>query len=145
MACYTYPTASVFVRRADSVAVARVAGVVTPAAAGGIIADSPGWGGKGSALSNVVIYRDATVAIGLGHLLSVAGQAQRFGVRIAPTALVVSPEQLPAFKAYADLSMANGILRAAFLSLEEAHRWAARQAVVAEAWQAMRRSLLSAP
>ena len=142
---YKYATAAVSAGSRGAVAVAKVSGVVTPAAAGRIIADSPQWGGKRSALANVVIYRDAAFAIGADHLLSVADQARRFGVEFVPTALVVSPEQLPTLRAYANLSMACGILKGAFLCLDEAQRWAERQAVVAEEWQRMRSALRSAP
>lgn len=145
MQSYSYPTASVQVGKRGVVSLARVSGVVTPAAAGRIIRDSPRWGGRRAALANVVIYSESAVAIGADHLLAVADQAQRFGVSFVPTALVVSSEQLPAFRAYADLSMACGILKAAFLRLEDAQRWAARQAVVAEEWQRMRLALRSAP
>jgi hypothetical protein len=142
---YSYPTASAQVGQRGAVALARISGVVTPSAAGRIIRDSPAWGGKRTALANVVIYSESAVAIGADHLLSVADQAQRFGVRLAPTALVVSPEQLPMFRAYADLSMACGILKAAFVRLDDAQRWAARQAVVAEEWLRMRAALRFAP
>ena len=145
MKSYSYPTASVQVGKRGAVALARVSGVVTPAAAGRIIRDSPRWGGPRAALANVVIYSESAVAIGADHLLAVADQAQRFGVFFVPTALVVSREQLPAFRAYADLSMACGILKAAFVRLEDAQRWAARQAVVAEEWRRMRSALRSAP
>jgi hypothetical protein len=145
MNSYSYPTASVQVGRRGAVALARISGVVTPSAAGRIIRDSSGWGGKRTALVNVVDYSGSAVAIGADHLLSVADQAQRFGVQIVPTALVVSAEQLPMFRAYADLSMACGILKAAFLRLDDAQRWAARQAVVAEEWARMRSALRSAP
>jgi hypothetical protein len=142
---FSYPTASALVGQRGAVALARISGVVTPSAAGQIIQDSPAWGGKQQALANVVIYRDSAVAIGADHLLSVADQVQRFGVRFLPTALVVSPEQLPMFRAYADLASACGVLKAAFLSLDDAQRWAAQQAVVAAEWQRMRSALRSAP
>lgn len=142
---YSYPTANVRVGRRGAVALAKVSGVVTPAAAAKIIRDSPAWGGRRPALANVVIYADSAVAIGADHLLSVADQAQRFGVSFVPTALVVSPEQLAMFRAYTNLSMACGILKASFLCLEEAQRWAARQAVVAEEWARMRSALRSVP
>lgn len=145
MKCYSYPTASVQVGHRGAVTLAKISGVVTPAAAGRIIKDSQAWCDQRRAMANVVIYSESAVAIGADHLLSVADQAQRFGVRIVPTALVVSPEQLPMFRAYANLSMACGILKAAFLRLDDAQRWAAQQAAIGEEWARMRSALRSAP
>lgn len=143
---YSYPTASVQAGNSGRVAIARVRGIVTKEAAGRIIADSGSWCGRlGAPLATVVVYRDATVAIETDDLLMAAGNAYRQGAGLAATALVVSPDQAAMFREYARLSAERGILKRVFLSVEDAQRWAAQQAVVAEAWQKMRLALRSVP
>ena len=99
--------------------------------------DSPGWGGC-EPLSHVADYTGAAMALAAGPLMASAIQAQRHGVVLLPTALVVSADQLSVFTEYCRASMAAGILKAAFLRREDAVRWAARQAAVREHWLRLR-------
>lgn len=146
MSKYKYPTASVQVGNSGRVAIARVRGIVTPTSAGKIIADSSSWCGRlGAPLATVVDYQDAAMAIQTDALLKAAGSAYRQGAGLAATALVVSADHAAMFRDYAQLSADRGVLKAVFSSLEDAQRWAARQALVAESWQQMRRALRSGP
>ena len=146
MGSYNYSTACVQVRATGRVAVANVRGIVTQASAGKIIADSAGWCGRlGLPLASVVVYRDAAVAIQADELLKAASGAYRQGAGLAAAALVVSSDQFALFRDYARMSAERGVLKAVFLSVDDAHCWAARQAGVAEEWAQMRAALRSAP
>lgn len=105
--------------------------------------DSPDWGGC-KPLAHVADYSSAALALDAGPLMASAIQAQRHGVVLLPTALVVSADQMPMFGEYCRASMAAGVLKAAFLRREDAVRWAARQAAVREHWQRLRAATLSA-
>ena len=67
--------------------------------------DSPGWGGC-EPLSHVADYTGAAMALAAGPLMASAIQAQRHGVVLLPTALVVSADQLSVFTEYCRASMA---------------------------------------
>lgn len=117
-------------------------GVVTRSDARSIIIDSPHWG-QCMPLAHVADYSRAAMAIEASALLGSAIHAQRHGVTLAPTALVVSGDQMPMFSEYCRASMAAGVLKAAFLSVDDALRWASRQAAVREHWQRLRAGMQS--
>ena len=140
---HVYATSSVSSTARGRVGLGLIQGVVTASEARRIIIDSPSWG-RCRPLAHVADYSGATMAINEGALLGSAIQAQRHGVVLAPTALVVSRDQLAMFDRYCQASMSAGVLKAAFLRLEDAVRWSARQAAVREDWQAVRNGLRSA-
>ena len=139
-----YGMSSVQAGAQGRVGVGKVFGVVTSAEARKILMDSPRWGDC-RPLAHVADYRQATMAIEPAALLASAVHAQRHGVILAPAALVVGPDQITLFSEYARASNAAGVLKAVFSTLDEALRWAARQALVREHWQARMNELQLTP
>lgn len=129
---YRYPTAGVVVTEcAHRIAVGRVRGLVTLAAAGQIMQDEHRWLG-GTQLAQIIDCSRAGIALGPNELLATA-QAE-LGNGVPPTVFVVGADQLPLFKEYADLAMAAGVIKAAVSSMEQAQAWAASKAPV-YAWR----------
>lgn len=142
MSKLVYDTTSVVVGGPGLVVVGAISGIVTPRDAPRLIADSPQWGG-GQALAQVADYSRAVMAIESGPLMESARHAMRSGVILAPVALVVGLDQLQMFEDYCRAAREAGLIRAAFLSVDEALRWAAKQAAVQEHWQRLRLDLRS--
>jgi hypothetical protein len=138
-----YPCSRVQVSVGGSLAIAQIGGVITPDGAAAIIRDSVGWGGLGGRpMVKVVDYSMAAVALTYDQLLISAGQVGM--LRCVPAAAIVAtPETYGLFRSYAAASTAGGVLKAVFLSIDEAVRWAARQAVVLDHWQRRRDAVRS--
>jgi hypothetical protein len=147
MPTYRYRTASVQAFNDQSISIARVCGIVTPATLGLIISDSGRWAREGDDLAHLVDYSGATFALDLGAMLGAAQSAKPANAMQAPpAAFVVSADQMPAFDGYAAAMQRRGYLLAAFTAAAEARRWAARQAQVRAHWLGLRAALrLSAP
>jgi hypothetical protein len=141
MSKHVYSTSSVVTGQHGAVGIGRISGVVTALEARRIIIDSPRWGLR--PLAHLADYSQAAVAIDTAALMGSAIEAQRHGVVLAPTAIVVGPDQMPMFAEYCRASMAAGLLKAAFLNVEDALRWAGRQAAVREHWLKLRGEMRS--
>lgn len=126
---FEYPTATVDVRSSGHIVTAMVGGVVTAAAATKIIAGAGGWAPR--RLAQVVSYTDARVEITPDVLFAAAVLADPAST---PTALLVAPAQLSTFREYSLLYANRGVLKVAFTRMEDAQRWAARQAHIREYW-----------
>lgn len=140
MKTWRYQSASVAAASNDGIVVAVVEGVVTPAAASLIIADSINWSSE--RLAYVVSYERAAVSMSADALYAAALKASPGET---PTALVVSTCQLPMFREYSQMQIDKGVMRAAFTCVEAAHRWAAEQARVRESWGRWMRALAGSP
>lgn len=126
---FEYPTATVDVRSSGQIVTATVGGEVTAAAATRIIAGAGGWAPQ--RLVQVVSYAEAQVSMTPDVLFAAAVLADAAST---PTAFLVSPAQLSTFREYSLLYASRGVLKVAFTSMEEAQRWAARQAHIREYW-----------
>jgi hypothetical protein len=126
---FEYPTATVDVRTCGQIVTAAVGGLVTASAATKIIAGAGGWATQ--RLVQVVSYAEASVEMTPDVLFAAAVLAKP---STTPTALVVAPSQLSTFREYSLLYADRGVLKVAFTRMEEAQRWAARQAQVREYW-----------
>ena len=135
-----YSTATVIAAVDRGLVVATVEGVITPAVATEIISGSEGWAPV--RLAQVVSYEMASVEMTAACLFAAASRARQGGT---PTALVVDEEQLEMFAEYARMHTDRGILKAAFTSVEKAHRWAAQQARVTEYWGRLGRAQRASP
>jgi hypothetical protein len=137
---WTYSGAAVAAGTEDGVVIAVVDGIVTPASAGLIIADSVHW--SRYRLAQVVRYDRAAVNLTAEVLFATALRASAGST---PTALVVSMDQLPMFREYSQMHADRGVMKAAFTCAEAAQRWAADQARVRESWGRWRRALAASP
>lgn len=137
-----YCTTSVEVGPPGPVVAGLISGIVTTKNAPRILAGSAQWAG-GQALAQVADYSRAVMAIEADELMRSAQQAMHEGAMLAPVALVVNLEQSAMFESYCRAARSAGLVRAAFLSVDEALRWAAKQAAVREHWQRLRLGLRS--
>jgi hypothetical protein len=135
-----YSTATVVASADQGLVVATVEGVITPALATEIISGSDGWAAVRYA--QVVSYEMARLEMGASELFAAALRARQ---GVVPTALVVDEEQLAMFAEYARMNTERGSLKAAFTSVEAAHRWAVRQVRVGEYWARLGRAQRAGP
>ena len=122
----THGMAAVSCRSDRGTTLARVRGLVVPSSVGQIVRSIEGLSAECGASGQVVIY-SAQVLISPDDLFSAA---QASGRDKLPTALVVSSEQIDLFRAYARLALRAGVLKAAFLTEQEARVWLDQAAAV---------------
>lgn len=137
---FKYATAGARAYSAGRVAVGCVSGILTASIAREVIADSELWLPGGEALAVVADYSGAAIALSASDLLGAIQRIKWGGDMAPPTALVVASDQMAMFREYAARCATLGILRAVFASVDDAQRWAARQALVRQHWQAVARA-----
>ena len=120
----------------------QVRGLVSPVAAGGLMAANDQWMRKLRLPGQLVDYSRSRLEIDetqlCGHARRVIAGDSRIGMG-RPTALVVSPQDLPMWQRYCWLMAQCGVMRAAFTSQEDARRWAAEMAAIWELQAASRK------
>ena len=132
--------AAVRVLRQGDVVVAQVVGVVTVASATRVIASRPMWQER-AALACVVLYDRAVVAVRAQDLVRAAAQGPCADPsQVAPAAIVSAVQDVAMWREYARLSLARGVIKAAFLTSEDAEAWASRQARAMAYWARCHRS-----
>ena len=136
----SYAGVKVYAEEVDGLVFASVTGLVTAASAAQIIGGARKWAKQ--PLAQVVSYRDSRIALCADTLFSAARGAH---APSTATALVVPAEQFEMFRTYVQMHVAQGICKAAFVSEEEARRWAAQQAAVQGYWRRLERSRRSSP
>jgi hypothetical protein len=112
---------------------AHVGGLVVPSSAAEVVRSIEAVSEVSGSSGQVVVY-SAQVLIAPDRLFKAA---QSSGRDKLPTAVVVRPDQIELFRAYAKLAMAAGVLKAAFLSEQQAREWV-DQAVLVEAYRRSR-------
>jgi hypothetical protein len=122
----TYGMAAVSCRSDRGTTLARVGGLVVESAAGEIVRAIEGLSAQCAASGQVVVY-SAQVLISPDRLFEAA---QASGRAKLPTALVVGPDQIELFRAYSRLALQAGVLKAAFLTEQEAREWLDQAAAV---------------
>ncbi len=106
--------------------VARVSGLVVATAVGEIVRSIEDLSAQRGASGQVVVY-SAQVLISPDRLFAAA---QATGREKLPTALVVGPDQIELFRTYARLALQVGVLKAAFLTEQQAREWVEQAALV---------------
>ena len=136
MLTLTCGAAMVSCRSDRGTTLARVGGLVVESAAGEIIRSIESVSADCGAVGQVVVY-SAQVLISPDRLFAAA---QATGRDKLPTAIVVGPEQIELFRAYARLALQAGVLKAAFLTEQRALEWV-EQAALVEAYRRSRAGL----
>ena len=115
----------------DWVASIRIDGVVTPAGGGAILRGCHEDLLASRAPALFADYRAAALQVTAEALLgSVAPVFSADSPLRVPTALLVRPDDLEVWRLYCRLQGMSGILRAAFISPDDARRWLADQAAL---------------
>lgn len=135
-----YGAVAVQIQDLDGLISAQVQGAIDGPAARQVIGDAPLWAPL--RLAHVVDYTRAAVQLSAAELFAAALAASPGDV---PTAVVVTSDSWSIFSEYAALQATRGVLKAVFLTSEQANRWAADQARVRAFWLRARRALGSLP
>lgn len=136
-----YTTAGTQLVADRGVATIAVRGVVTDRVMLSLLSDCDADMRNVRADALVARYDQSALAIDAQGLLASAQRVIRPGEAIAvPTALVVSPDTLDLFRAYAWQMAQRGVVRAVFTSPDAALEWARSEAVAWAAHRAGRRS-----
>lgn len=119
------------------VSTTQVCGLLMPDSFGALLADNARWLRQAGAHGQVARYDRAAVATTQDELMRRADLVLRSNRALqVPTALVVTPDALGMWRAYADFMCQRGVLRAAFVDPEQALRWAQAEAAVYRCWPA---------
>lgn len=119
------------------VSITKVCGLLLPDTFGQLLADNARWLDDSGALGQVARYDHAAVATTQDELMRRAAQVVLADPALeVPTALVVAPDALAMWRAYADFMCQRGVLRVAFVDLQAALDWAQQEAAVYRSWPA---------